>query len=191
MKIKGLITQLNLPNLLSFIRLCLVPFIIMFLSQGNFKISLILFLICGITDYLDGLIARKFKLQTALGAFLDPLADKILMASTFITLTLTLPKQTFSIPVFITILVISRDFLIVFVAFLIYLIFEIKTFPPTIFGKINTVIQIITILLVLLSNINEKFSFLLTYFYILLLIFAFLSGFNYLFRTLKWLKKNP
>ncbi len=191
MKIKGLITQLNLPNLLSFIRLCLVPFIIMFLSQGNFKISLILFLICGITDYLDGLIARKFKLQTALGAFLDPLADKILMASTFITLTLNLPQQTFSIPVFITILVISRDFLIVFVAFLLYLIFEINAFPPTIFGKINTVIQIITILFVLLSNVYEKFSFLLTYFYIILLISAFLSGFNYLFRTLKWLKKNP
>ena len=191
MKLQGIITQLNLPNLLSFIRLCLVPFIIMFLSQGNFKISFILFLFCGITDYLDGLIARKFKLQTPLGAFLDPLADKILMASVFITLTLKLPNQIFAIPVFITILVISRDFLIVFVAFLIYLIFNIKSFPPTIFGKINTVIEICTILVVLLSNNNEKFGFLLIYFYIILLASAFLSGFHYLFRTLKWLKKNP
>lgn len=191
MKANKIITQLNLPNLLSFIRLCLVPFIIMFLSQGNFKLAFVLFLFCGITDYLDGLIARKFKLQTTLGAFLDPLADKILMASTFITLTLKLPNQIFEIPTFITILVISRDFFIVFVAFLIYLIFDIRSFPPTILGKINTVIQICTILLVIFSNIDTRFGFLLNYFYILLLISAILSGFHYLTRTLSWLKKNP
>ncbi|MEJ5166571.1 MAG: CDP-alcohol phosphatidyltransferase family protein [Thermoanaerobaculia bacterium] len=191
MKASIIITQLNLPNLLSFIRLCLVPFIITFLSQGNFKLAFVLFLFCGITDYLDGLIARKFKLQTALGAFLDPLADKILMASTFITLTLKLPNQVFEIPTFITILVISRDFFIVFVAFLIYLIFDIKSFPPTILGKINTVIQVFTILLVIFSNIDTRFGFLLNYFYILLLISAILSGFHYLTRTLNWLKKNP
>lgn len=191
MKANKIITQLNLPNLLSFIRLCLVPFIITFLSQGNFKLAFVLFLFCGITDYLDGLIARKFKLQTALGAFLDPLADKILMASTFITLTLKLPNQIFEIPTFITILVISRDFFIVFVAFLIYLIFGIKNFPPTILGKINTVIQVFTILLVIFSNIDSRFGFLLNYFYILLLISAILSGFHYLTRTLNWLKKNP
>lgn len=191
MKANKIITQLNLPNLLSFIRLCLVPFIITFLSQGNFKLAFVLFLFCGITDYLDGLIARKFKLQTALGAFLDPLADKILMASTFITLTLKLPNQIFEIPTFITILVISRDFFIVFVAFLIYLIFGIKNFPPTILGKINTVIQVFTILLVIFSNIDSRFGFLLNYFYILLLISAILSGFHYLTRTLSWLKKNP
>lgn len=191
MKANKIITQLNLPNLLSFIRLCLVPFIVMFLSQGNFKLAFILFLFCGITDYLDGLIARKFKLQTALGAFLDPLADKILMASTFITLTLKLPEQIFEIPTFITILVISRDFFIVFVAFLLYLIFSIRSFPPTILGKINTVVQISTILVVILSNIYPEIGFLLNYFYILLLISAILSGFHYLTRTLSWLKKNP
>lgn len=191
MKANKIITQLNLPNLLTFIRLCLVPFLIMFLSQGNFKVALIIFLICGTTDYLDGLIARKFKLQTALGAFLDPLADKILMASTFITLTLKLPNQTFEIPTFITILVISRDFLIVFVGFLIYLIFDIRSFPPTFLGKINTVVQILTILMVILSNIILKIGFLLNYFYILLLISAIVSGFHYLTRTLSWLKKNP
>lgn len=190
MKLKGLITQLNLPNLLSFIRLCFTPFIIMFLSQGDFKISLILFLFCGITDYMDGLIARKYKLQTPLGAFLDPLADKILMASVFITLTLKLPNQIYSIPVFITILVISRDFLIVFVAFLIYLIFNIKNFQPTIYGKINTVVEIFTVLLVLLSNIYEKAGFLIIYLYIFLLFSVFFSGLHYLFRTLKWLKKD-
>lgn len=191
MKANKIITQLNLPNLLSFIRLLLVPFVIMFLSQGNFKLAFILFLFCGITDYLDGLIARKFKLQTALGAFLDPLADKILMASTFITLTLKLPEQIFEIPTFITILVISRDFFIVFVAFLLYLIFSIRSFPPTILGKINTVVQISTILMVILSNIYPEIGFLLNYFYILLLISAILSGFHYLTRTLNWLKKNP
>lgn len=191
MKLKGLITQLNLPNLLSFIRLSLVPFIIMLLSQGNFKFAFFLFIVCGITDYFDGLIARKFKLQTPLGAFLDPLADKILMVSLFITLTLKLPAQEFPVPVFITILVISRDFLIVFVAFLIYLIFNIRNFPPTFFGKANTVIQISTISFVLISNFYNNIGFILTYFYILVLISTLLSGFHYLFRTLNWLKKNP
>lgn len=190
MRFNGIITQLNLPNLLSFIRLILVPFIIMFLSQGDFKITFILFLFCGITDYLDGLIARKFKLQTPLGAFLDPLADKILTTSVFLTLTLKLPNQSFQIPVFMTILVISRDFLIVFVAFLLYLIFNMRNFPPTFFGKVNTVVQIVTILVVIFSNIYQEIGFFLIYLYILIIISSLLSGFHYLFRTLKWLKKN-
>lgn len=190
MKFNGIITQLNLPNLLSFIRLILVPFIIMLLSQGDFKIAFILFLFCGITDYLDGLIARKFKLQTQLGAFLDPLADKLLTTSVFLTLTLKLPNQSFQIPVFLTILVISRDFLIVFVAFLLYLIFNMRNFPPTFLGKINTVIQILAILIVILSNIYQRLGFFLIYIYILIIISSVLSGFHYFFRTLKWLKKN-
>lgn len=190
MKFSGIITQLNLPNLLSFIRLISVPFIIMLLSQGGFKIAFILFLFCGITDYLDGLIARKFKLQTKLGAFLDPLADKILTISVFLTLTLKLPNQIFQIPVFMTILVISRDFLIVFVAFLLHLIFNMRDFPPTFLGKINTVIQIFAILIVILSNIYQKIGFFLIYIYILIIISSVLSGFHYFFRTLKWLKKN-
>lgn len=190
MNFNGIITQLNLPNLLSFIRLILVPFIIMLLSQGDFKIAFILFLFCGITDYLDGLIARKFKLQTQLGAFLDPLADKLLTTSVFLTLTLKLPHQTFQIPVFTAILVISRDFLIVFVAFLLYLIFNMRSFPPTFLGKVNTVIQILAILIVILSNIYQRLGFFLIYIYILIIISSVLSGFHYFFKTLKWLKKN-
>ncbi len=189
-ELRGIIKQLNLPNLLSLIRLIMVPFLIMLLSNGSFKIALFLFLVCGITDYLDGLIARKYGIQTALGAFLDPLADKILMISTFLTLSLKLPNQIYSIPTFITILVISRDFLIVFMAFLIFLIYGIKSFPPTFFGKLNTVIQIVTVFFVILSNIEDKIGFLLIYFYILLTASVLLSGLSYFFKALKWLQKD-
>lgn len=190
MNLEYIVKQLNLPNILSFLRLILVPLIIMLLSDGIFIHAFFVFFFCGITDFLDGLIARKFKLQTPLGALLDPLADKILMVSTFLTLSLNLPNQIYKIPSFVTIIIISRDILIVLIAYLLYLIYDMRKFPPSIWGKINTVFEVITVLLVIISNIKEKIGFVLIYAYMLIIFSSLFSGFHYLFRTLRWLQ-NP
>ena len=184
------ITTLNLPNLLSLIRLTLVPFFIVALSRGDFMSALILFVAAGITDALDGLIARWWKLQTPLGAFLDPMADKILMTASFIVLSLRLPNQDFILPLWLAIMVISRDVIIVIIAYSLNMVHGVDRFPPSIWGKGNTLFQVATIVMVLWSNLSSGAAPVLPYAYGGTLFFTILSGFHYLYRTSKWLKRE-
>lgn len=185
-----LVTALNLPNVLSFIRLTLVPFFIVALSRGDFLTALVLYGVAGITDALDGLIARWWKLQTPLGAFLDPMADKILMTASFIVLCLHLPNQSYMLPLWLAILVISRDILIVLVALSLHLVHGIQKFPPSIWGKANTIFQVTTILLVLWANLQDFMAPALPYAYGGTLCFTVTSGFHYIYRTARWLKSS-
>jgi cardiolipin synthase len=185
-----LVTALNLPNFLSFIRLTLVPLFIIALSRGDFLTALVLYAVAGITDALDGLIARRWKLQTPLGAFLDPMADKILMTASFISLSLRLPNQTHMLPLWLTILVISRDVLLVLVALSLNLVYGIRKFPPSFWGKGNTVFQVATILLVLWANLQNFVAPALPYAFGGTLCFTVLSGFHYIYRTAQWLKSD-
>ena len=141
----------NVPNILSFFRLSLTPFLIVALSQGKYGVSLAIFAIAGITDTLDGWTAKKWGWRTPMGRFLDPMADKILMTAAFITLSIPLPDMKFLIPTWLTILVISRDVIIVMVAFLIHVVTGRKSFEPSILGKISTSFQVLTIFFVLLA----------------------------------------
>ena len=186
-----LITTLNLPNVLSLIRLTLVPFFIVALSRGDFLTALILYGAAGLTDALDGLIARRWKLQTPLGAFLDPMADKILMTASFIVLCLRLPNQSYILPLWLAILIISRDVLIVLVSLSLHLVHDIRKFPPSIWGKANTIFQVTTILLVLWANLHEYAAPALPYAYGGTLCFTVLSGFHYIYRTAQWLNSAP
>jgi cardiolipin synthase (CMP-forming) len=184
------ITDLNLPNLLSIIRLTLVPFFIVALSRGDFVTALILFAAAGVTDGLDGLIARWWKLQTPMGAFLDPMADKILMTASFITLSLHLPNQTCRLPLWLAIMLISRDILIVIIAYSLNMVHGVERFPPSLWGKWNTIFQVATIVLVLWANLSSGVAPALPFAYGGALSFTALSGFHYLYRTGKWLKQE-
>jgi len=186
-----LVTALNLPNVLSFVRLALVPFFIVALSRGDFLTALILYAAAGITDALDGLIARWWKLQTPLGAFLDPMADKILMTASFITLSMRLPNQSHIFPLWLAILIISRDVLIVLVALSLHLVHDIRKFPPSLWGKVNTIFQVSTILLVLWANLQDFIAPALPYAYGGTFFFTVISGFHYIYRTVHWLKSGP
>ncbi|HUX19039.1 MAG TPA: CDP-alcohol phosphatidyltransferase family protein [Acidithiobacillus sp.] len=136
---------MNLPNLLTLLRLFLVPVIFYALAKGLFAVALIIFLAAAITDALDGWIARHYHLQTRLGAVLDPVADKLLVVTTVITLT-----WLQRIPLWMTVAIISRDLLIVGGGLLYLLLIGKFSVRPTLLSKWNTALQFIVIVLVLL-----------------------------------------
>ena len=137
---------MNLPNLLTLLRLFLVPVIFYALARGFFAVALVIFFAAAITDALDGWIARHYHLQTRLGAVLDPVADKLLVVTTVITLT-----WLQRIPLWLTVAVISRDLLIVGGGLLYLLLIGKFSIHPTLLSKWNTALQFVVIVLVLLE----------------------------------------
>ena len=135
---------MNIPNLLSLFRIVLVPAVVILLIQGEYFDALICFGIAGITDALDGALARLWHQQTVLGAYLDPAADKALLASCFITLSIF-----HVIPGWLTVLVISRD-LIILSGILVMTLMEVDfAMKPAFVSKVTTTLQIVTVLLAL------------------------------------------
>jgi cardiolipin synthase (CMP-forming) len=149
---------LTLPNQLTLFRMMLIPFFVVAVLYGEAVWALTLFVLAGLTDALDGLVARVTGQRSALGAFLDPMADKLLMTSAFVVLALppmpSLPRFHLDnrLPVWLSVLVIGRDVLIVIVALLVNLALRVTRFRPTLPGKIATGVQITTVSLFLLFN---------------------------------------
>jgi cardiolipin synthase (CMP-forming) len=147
--------SLTLPNLLSLARMGLVPFFIIAVIDGEPRRALVLFVVAGVTDVLDGTIARLWHQQSLLGAYLDPIADKLLLTSAYVALSFPSLNHGVQIPVWVTVLVIARDVLIVAVALVLYLAAGVKRFPPSILSKITTVVQVAAVGVVLLSGLAE------------------------------------
>jgi cardiolipin synthase (CMP-forming) len=139
----------SLPNLLSLLRMALVPLFIIAITRGAALEALLLFALAGVTDAFDGFIARFWNQQTALGAYLDPAADKLLLTSAYVTLTIEAFNPLLTIPLWVTILVIARDVLIVVAAFSLSMALGIKSFPPALISKLTTVMQVVAVVLVL------------------------------------------
>lgn len=144
--------NLTLPNLLSVLRLGLVPVFIIAVVDGRPVSALLVMIIAGLTDALDGFLARYFRQQSLLGSYLDPIADKLLMTSAFVVLAVPSLNPGVSIPVWVTVLVITRDVIILGLALVIYLAVGVRRFPPSILSKLNTVVQVAAVLLVLVSG---------------------------------------
>jgi cardiolipin synthase len=144
---------LSLPNLLSLLRMGLIPFFVIAVTESDIAKALGVFVIAGVTDALDGFIARFWKQQTLLGAYLDPAADKLLLTSAYVVLAFDSLTPVVSIPLWVTILVIARDVLIVTTAAALYMALETKSFPPTLLSKLTTAVQVATVVLVLLANV--------------------------------------
>lgn len=136
------------PNLLTIIRLCLAPFLVSCILENRFKIAFILFVIAGVTDGLDGFLARVLKQGTTLGQYLDPIADKLLLSTLFVVLT-----YKSLIPTTVTVLVFGRDFAILIVAAVMYAVVGRRDFGPSIFGKANTLAEITAVAVVLLHQL--------------------------------------
>jgi cardiolipin synthase len=136
------------PNQLTMLRLIFVPFIVNAVIDNNYSTALTLFVLAGISDGLDGLLARALKQRTRLGEYLDPIADKLLLSSLFFVLSIM-----HKIPWRITVLVFSRDVGILVVAAVLYATTSLRDFRPSLFGKANTVTQIATLALVLLAEV--------------------------------------
>ena len=144
--------MLNIPNLLSLLRMGLVPLFVIALTRGEMGKALAIFVVAGVTDALDGFVARFWGQQTTLGTFLDPAADKLLMTAGYVVLTIEHLTPVLSIPLWVSIMVIARDVLIVIIAAAMYAAQEVKTFPPMFLSKVTTAVQVLALGLVLLAN---------------------------------------
>jgi cardiolipin synthase (CMP-forming) len=137
------------PNLLTLLRLIFIPFVIVAIQQQKYEWALGIFVVAGITDGLDGLLARVLKQKTTLGQYLDPIADKLLLSTMFLMLSIA---HIIRWPV--TIMVFSRDIIILIVCTLLYATGTMRVFRPSWFGKANTAVQILSVPLALIYQIN-------------------------------------
>src|SRR6201986_2301478 len=134
------------PNQLTILRLCIIPFLVLAVLDGHFRMAFALFVLAGISDGLDGLLARVLKQRTVLGQYLDPVADKMLLSTLFLVL-----HHEGLISRRVTVLVFGRDLGILMVAALLFISIGMKDFRPSLFGKANTLAQIAALTTVLLS----------------------------------------
>jgi cardiolipin synthase len=172
-------------NQLTILRIVFVPVFIILLVYGRVGWALGTFILAGITDVLDGIIARRFGQKTSIGAVLDPLADKLLMASSI--LILSMPQMEFQneIPRWLLIIIIFRDVFILLVSLIVVLMVGWRVFTPSPYGKASTVMQVLTVLAVLYANWRDQFMPELNIlFYMTGLMTAF-SGIHYLVRGLR------
>jgi cardiolipin synthase (CMP-forming) len=172
-------------NQLTILRIVFVPVFIILLVYHELGWALATFVLAGLTDVLDGIIARRFGQKTSIGAALDPIADKLLMTSSI--LILSLPQMEFhnTIPRWLLIVIIFRDVFILLVSLIVVLMVGWRVFTPSPYGKISTFMQVLTVLAVLYTNwqglILPELNIL---FYMTGLMTAF-SGIHYLVRGLR------
>jgi cardiolipin synthase len=136
------------PNLLTLMRLFIIPFLVIAILDGHYRLSFALFILAGISDALDGLLARWLKQKTTLGQYLDPIADKLLLSTLFVVLT-----HVGMIPQYVTVLVFSRDVGILLISTLLFVTNALRDFRPSLFGKLNTLTQILALIAVLCQKI--------------------------------------
>jgi len=138
------------PNLLTLLRICMAPFLVAAILENRFEIGFILFVVAGLTDALDGLLARWLKQRTVLGQYRDPVADKLLLSTLFLVLL-----HEGLMPVRVTVLVFGRDVGILLVSAILYAAAGRREFKPTIFGKANTLAQVLAVAVVLLHQLTH------------------------------------
>ena len=181
---------LTLPNLLSVFRILLVPvFLWSLLNKKPFE-ALLLFFLAGLTDVLDGWTARIWHQRTKIGTILDPAADKLLMATSYVVLSISSLATPNFIPIWLTVVVFARDLLIVTGAFIAYLSWRQKTFMPSLLGKISTVCQVGTVFLVLLLNFYQVAPWYIHGVYYLTLLATLASGVHYFIYGLQTLHQH-
>ena len=143
-------TFFTAPNQLTLLRLVFVPFIVIHLVAGHYAWALSLFVFAGLSDGLDGLLARLLKQQTMLGQYLDPIADKFLLSTMFLVLSIL-----HMIPWKFTVVVFSRDIGILAASAVLYAIAGLRDFSPSIFGKANTFAQVAAVFFVMLFEVHR------------------------------------
>ena len=172
--------RLTIPNLITLFRIVLTPLFIIFLIQGNYRKALAVFILAGVSDLADGLIARTWQQKSRLGSYLDPLADKLLMAASFVTLSIY-----HQIPSWLTVLVLSRDVTLATGV----LIFRLADIPlvvrPSLAGKWTTTFQLITVGFVLLSKIWALPHLVLPVLFWVTGALTTISGLQYFYRGIR------
>ena len=175
--------MINLPNLFTLIRLFLAPFIARAILSGNYGQAIVLFFIAGVSDAIDGFLARRLGESTSLGAYFDPIADKILLSVIYLSL-----GAAGAIPWWMVAVVLGRDAFILAMACYGLLFTSVRKFPPSVWGKISTFLQISAALMVLAARygIPAPVEFGLW----LMVAGTLVSGFHYAWRALALLRAN-
>jgi cardiolipin synthase (CMP-forming) len=173
-------TVMTVANQLTLSRMLLIPAFVILVVYGHFGWALIVFAVAGATDALDGLIARRSGQKSSLGAWLDPMADKLLAISTFIVLTvpgLGLPNR---LPIWLTVLIISRDVVIVATVAIVNLAIGRRTFRPSIYGKIATATYMLTAVAAMFFNYLGYHSVIVDLFVYASLAITLISSLHYI-----------
>ena len=176
-------TVLTPANQLTLLRMFLIPAFVILVVYGYLGSALIVFGVAGLTDGLDGLIARRSVQKTALGARLDPMADKLLLVSTFVVLTIPGLGLANRLPLWLTVLMISRDVVIVGTVAIINLAVGPRTFRPSVYGKIATATYIFTAVVAMLFNYLGYHSPVVDIFVYASLLITLVSGLHYIWHT--------
>lgn len=177
--------RVTLANKITILRIILIPFFITAVVYSRMNVALMIFMLAVISDGADGFIARTFNQKTQLGTILDPVADKLLLMSSYICLSLVgnIPQEL-RMPAYVPIVVISRDAIIVVGSFIVYVIKGDIKISPSILGKITTFFQMMTIVSIL---VNFRYSYIMWNVTVFLTI---ASGFDYVMKGSKFLSEN-
>lgn len=185
---------LTIPNLLTFVRMGLIPVFATLLVYGRETSALVVFTIAGISDGVDGFIARRMKQQSELGTIIDPIADKLLMTTAFVMLTipgLLDPGHHLPVPFWVTAAVIGRDILIVAVAMAITIMTGFRGFQPSWLGKASTFVQVAAVILILFAAVFPQLKGIyLPTTYAIVTLFAVLSGIHYIFFVARLMRES-
>jgi cardiolipin synthase len=170
----------TVPNQLTFLRLGFLPFFIISIHYHKYSLALAVLILAGVTDGLDGILARSLNQKTALGAYLDPIADKLLLSSSFVVLALNQ-----RIGWWLATLVLSRDIILLTAASVILVAGGYRPFPPSIYGKATTALQILLVFAVVLLAVKDwtwlqEATKIISY---LVAGFTVFSGFHYCFTV--------
>lgn len=174
-------TIMTVPNIITMIRILLTPVFVIYLINDQLLTGLAILVICGISDGLDGFIARVFNQKSRLGSYLDPLADKITLVSAFVALAI----RGF-VPSWLSVVVISRDVMILIGIVILYLAgVVLNNIKPAASSKITTCFQFITVIAVLASEYLVSFKGYYPYLYYATALFTIISFFQYLYQWSK------
>lgn len=186
----------TLPNLLTVFRMVLIPVFVSLLFYQRFVLALAVFVSAGVTDGLDGLLARRFNQKSQLGTILDPIADKLMLVTAFVVLSMRsvfpqpLPSHL-PVPFWVTVAVISRDVFILVGAAAINIVTGFRGFRPSILGKINTFVQIVAIgAIIFAASVPYGTGYYLPTIYTTVFALAVLSGAHYVFFASKLLNED-
>ncbi len=173
-------TRLTLANQITLLRMFLIPAFVILLMYDLPGWALLVFMAAGVTDALDGIVARLAHQRTSLGAWLDPMADKLLLVTTFVVLTLPGTHLVNRFPLWLTVLVISRDVLIVLTVAVVSMVMGARTFRPSIWGKAATAIYLVSCVVLMWFNFLGRTSALVDFAVWLSLAITLVSGFHYI-----------
>jgi cardiolipin synthase len=187
-RVEEKLRPLTLPNFITMTRMAMVPFFVLAVADHDFRLALWIFIIAGLTDALDGFLARRMDMRSRIGAYLDPIADKMLITVAYITLTVP-QGQAVVIPLWLTILALFRDFVIMLVAGVLYIVENIREFPPSVLGKATTFLQVVTVGVVLLANLLPLPGWVPTVCFYASFFLVIASAFNYIYRVSRFVEE--